>query len=292
MNTKYIIEEVSNTINNLESIVNETEIINPYGFIYVTTNMINDKKYIGQKIFNKIWNNYLGSGVYFLKAIKKYGRENFNREIIAIAYSKEELDNLEIEFIRNHNAVESDDYYNLVSGGGTTTGLRMSEEARKKISERTKGENHPLYGTHCSEETKKKISEANKGRLVSEETRMKISLNHPDVSGENHPMYDKHLSDETKQKLSLALKGEANPLYGKPFSEEHRKKLSDAEKGEKNHNYGKYHPELSNKQVAEIREKFATGDYTKTKLAKEYLVSRATINNVIYFRHAYAIKIY
>jgi len=68
------------------------QIINPYGFIYITTNMINGKRYIGQKIFSGKWKSYLGSGVVLLKAIKKYGRQNFNRNIVDIAYSFDELD--------------------------------------------------------------------------------------------------------------------------------------------------------------------------------------------------------
>ena len=116
--------------------INEVEILDPYGFIYMTTNNINGKKYIGQSTFNRITNcvNYLGSGVHLKRSIKKNGKENFSREIIAIAYSKDELNQLEIEFIKNHNAVESDDYYNLVGGGNTNVGFHfhLSEESKKK----------------------------------------------------------------------------------------------------------------------------------------------------------------
>jgi len=82
-------------MNNSEQI-NEVEIIDPYGFIYITTNLVNGKKYIGQKKFIRQWEYYLGSGRHLKNAINKYGKENFIREIIAIAYSKEEADKLEI----------------------------------------------------------------------------------------------------------------------------------------------------------------------------------------------------
>jgi len=132
--------------------IEEVEILDPYGFIYITTNMVNGKKYIGQCRFNRInnWENYLGSGVYFKKAVKKYGKENFYKSIVAIAYTKEELDKLEIEFIINHNAVESDDYYNLVGGGNTTIGFHWSEEGRKKLRVKK------------TEETKRRMSESKK----------------------------------------------------------------------------------------------------------------------------------
>lgn len=38
------------------------EIKNPYGFIYITTNMVNGRRYIGQRKFFKGWKCYLGSG--------------------------------------------------------------------------------------------------------------------------------------------------------------------------------------------------------------------------------------
>ena len=88
----------------------EISIKDPYGFIYITTNMINGKKYIGQRRFvdygGKKWIDYLGSGKLLKEAINKYGRDNFYREIVAIAYSKEELNNLEINFIKEHNAIK------------------------------------------------------------------------------------------------------------------------------------------------------------------------------------------
>jgi len=99
--------------------INNIEILDPYGFIYMTTNMINGKKYIGQKKLDtgSRWKSYLGSGYHLMMSIKKYGKENFSREIIAIAYSFDQLNELEHKFINYHNAVESEDYYNKIDGG-------------------------------------------------------------------------------------------------------------------------------------------------------------------------------
>ena len=68
----------------VEEIIDEIEIINPHGFVYCTTNMINGKKYIGQRKFYGNWKSYLGSGLLLTKAIKKYKRDNFTKEIIYI----------------------------------------------------------------------------------------------------------------------------------------------------------------------------------------------------------------
>ena len=57
-------------------------IMKKFNYFYKTTNIINEKFYYGVHSSDKDNDNYLGSGKLLLKAIKKYGRENFKREII------------------------------------------------------------------------------------------------------------------------------------------------------------------------------------------------------------------
>lgn len=90
---------------------------NPYGFIYITTNLVNGKRYIGQRKFSNGWRNYVGSGTHLKEAIGKYGREKFSRVIVSIAYSKSELDDMEIDLIKFLNAESSRDFYNIAEGG-------------------------------------------------------------------------------------------------------------------------------------------------------------------------------
>ena len=70
----------------------------------------------------------------------------------------------------------------------------------KVVSKETRSkisENHVGFlGKHHSEETKKKISEVHKGKTVSKETRQKISENHPRLRGANHPSSQKVLCVE------------------------------------------------------------------------------------------------
>lgn len=99
---------------------------NKYGFVYITTNKVNGKKYIGQKKIDNSnkWKSYLGSGTQLLEAIKIYGKSNFEREILEYADNRDELNNLEYSYIEKYNAVKSKDYYNLIDGGSVIDELK------------------------------------------------------------------------------------------------------------------------------------------------------------------------
>lgn len=183
-----------------------------YGFIYITTNLINGKKYIG--MHTNFDDDYLGSGKLLLRAIKKYGRENFKREIIAYAKTKEELGKLEKYYIKKYNAIEDENFYNIHEGGyGGYTMAGWNEEEkekyREKMSKLLSGPNHPRYNVKLSEDTKNKIRQAQlkHWRNLSEEGRKKFSLI-----------------------MSNAVKGEKNPNYGNKWTEEKKKKLSELRK--------------------------------------------------------------
>ena len=88
-----------------------------YHFIYKTTNLINGKIYVGAHSTNDVNDSYLGSGALLHKAVKKYGRKNFQREIIQFCESLDELYQLEGEIV-NEEFIARDDVYNVTLGGG------------------------------------------------------------------------------------------------------------------------------------------------------------------------------
>lgn len=117
----------------------------PYGFIYVTTNLINGKRYIGQcALHRRNWKSYLGSGKALKRAILKYGSTKFTREILFYGFSKEDMNVIEEHFIVECNAVERTDFYNISPNAYTTRGFKgkkHSQETKTVISEY--GKNRP-----------------------------------------------------------------------------------------------------------------------------------------------------
>lgn len=88
-----------------------------YGYIYITTNTINNKQYIGQHKSEVFDEKYKGSGKRLKLAFAKYGKENFTCQILQECFSKEELDQAEIHYINSLDCVNSTDFYNLKEGG-------------------------------------------------------------------------------------------------------------------------------------------------------------------------------
>jgi hypothetical protein len=87
-----------------------------YYTIYKTTNLINNKIYIGQHITDNLDDGYLGSGTNLHKAIKKYGKENFKKEILHIFDNFDDMDNKEKELVTKEFVLR-EDTYNLIQGG-------------------------------------------------------------------------------------------------------------------------------------------------------------------------------
>lgn len=113
------------------------EDIKYYGFVYITTNNINGKKYIGQKKYDQqgLWKTYLGSGIALKAAIEKYGKENFTKSIIEQCETKTILNEREKYWINYYNAVDSREFYNLAFGGdGGDTYSGHSIEEKERIS--------------------------------------------------------------------------------------------------------------------------------------------------------------
>lgn len=124
--------------------------------VYMHTNKINGKKYVGITCRKPEvrWNG--GNGYYrnkhFYSAIKKYGWDNFEHEIIADCLTSEIACKMEKDLIAKYKSNQSEFGYNICDGGQTNI---------------------------LPKESLEKISKANKGRKISEEAKNKRALNPP-----------------------------------------------------------------------------------------------------------------
>ena len=87
-----------------------------YNYVYIIENTINNKVYIGVHKTDNLDDGYMGSGLALIRSQKKYGMENFKKEIISFHSSyKDALE--EEKALVNTEFVKRDDTYNLCTGG-------------------------------------------------------------------------------------------------------------------------------------------------------------------------------
>jgi len=161
--------------------------------VYVHTNKINSKKYVGQTC-KKPEIRWLSDGngyknqPHFYNAIKKYGWDNFYHEIIRSNITSEEANELEIDLIKKLNTMNPDRGYNLAEGG---IGGRRSEIVKKKLSK-------SKTGTHHSDKTKDKISKSSTGKHEGTKNSNAVSVAQYDKQGNLIKIWDymKQASDE------------------------------------------------------------------------------------------------
>lgn len=196
-----------------------------YFTVYITTNLINGKKYIGMHATNNLEDGYLGSGFLLKKAIKKYGKESFKKEILYVFDNFEEMAKTE-KNLCNENVMNNDNYYNLKQGGEggvyseyvkrkiskKATGRKPSDETIKKGLETRKrngnwykfGKDHPMFGKTHSPETLEVISK-------------KLKQKHKDghkVWNDGISLSEIYTEEERKEMYGRNMKKEVNPSYG------------------------------------------------------------------------------
>ncbi len=70
-----------------------------YGYVYITTNSVNNVIYVGQKRGTSFDENYLGSGVKISQAIRWIGANKFKSSLLEWCQSKRDLDLSESDII-------------------------------------------------------------------------------------------------------------------------------------------------------------------------------------------------
>jgi Uri superfamily endonuclease len=240
------------------------------GIIYIATNLVNGKQYVGQtskSLKKRINQHIIRKNTHFDHALNKYGLENFY--IFKIDYPREELNYWESYYIKMFDTFNTPNGYNHQSGGNV---FEVSDMTKKKNSIAKSGENNYWFGKHQSKDHKNKISIATQGHPCLEETKNKISIA---KKGKPSPMLGKHHSEETLKKMEDAQKGEKSYWWGKHQSEESNKKRSIINSGENSPN-----AVLNNEKVIKIKQELKSGLYKLKEIAQKYSVHISTIGYI------------
>jgi len=153
--------------------------------IYKTTNLINGKIYIGKHQTSDLNDDYLGSGKLLIKAINKYGKENFIRIFLFIFNNEFAMNDKESELVTNEFCLDESNY-NMCPGGqggwgyvnnnslGGFGGRSMSVDHKNRLKhgfQLWKDENLEVFRLICSKGDKKSFL----GKKHSLETKMQMS---------------------------------------------------------------------------------------------------------------------
>jgi hypothetical protein len=155
--------------------------------VYLTTNLINNKKYIG--VDSKDDPNYFGSGIIIRNSIKKHGKENFSKIILEENSDIKYLFKREKYWIEKYKAVESTDFYNI-SEGGKGGNMLVDEISIQKHKE-------------GSLKSSKTIIKQRKGKTYEEIYGIEKSI----IEKEKRKKFGRIKTNNELQKLSNSLKG-------------------------------------------------------------------------------------
>lgn len=176
-----------------------------YYYVYKIINNSNGKFYIGKRRNeNPNVDTYMGSGKLIQLAIKKYGKDNFTKEILGVFNTNEEASELERKLVTK-DIVESGNCYNMHEGGyggflhinNKSPDERVNFKALKqkiKSGEISPGGDKSMYFT---EESYRKIKEGSKKGIETLKNKT-----------EKEKQY-------TRNKISNSVTGSKNSQYGK-----------------------------------------------------------------------------
>jgi group I intron endonuclease len=134
-----------------------------YYLVYLTTNLINNKIYIGTHKTYNLNDGYIGSGTNIRRAIKKYSKDNFKFQVLHFCLTEEDAFNWEKQIVDKSFVIRKDTYNIVIGGlgGDKFTDHPNKEEIRKRCSK--PGPLNGMFGRGHTEESRLKMSKTRKG---------------------------------------------------------------------------------------------------------------------------------
>lgn len=270
-------------------------------YLYCITNKTNNKSYVGQtENYEERWKNHKRDALRqtkkksarhfaFQNALIKYGIENFTWQIIEQVDTLEESNEAE-EFYIAYLQTLAPNGYNILRGGNNRT---LSQATKEKIRMKLKivgsfvgkkGKDHPNFGTTLSEGRKQALSIMKSGdngpnKKINSTIAYEIYieyLNNPNITGR-----------DLAKKYNLRASTISNILNKKSWKEVLKDlpvlNIEERHRGETLKN-----SKLKNQDVIDIRNMYATGNYTMENLATKYSITSSAVSNIIsrkYWKH-------
>jgi len=190
--------------------------------IYLITNLVNNKKYVGQTKQGRAERRWQEHFVYTVNdskvlhnAIRKYGAENFEFKLIETDILEELIDEREQYYIKYYNTFYLNGQgYNMTEGGQGIHGYMHTEETKQRIKEsnltawqRLKKEEPERYAQLCINR-----GLAIKGKPKSDEHKAKLSIAASKRTGDKNSFYGKHFSEESKELLRATKAKHLSPI--------------------------------------------------------------------------------
>lgn len=177
-------------------------------YVYQITNLVNNKIYVGRRkhvLPNQ--DSYMGSGTQIKNAIRKYGLENFRKDIVQIFESEAECAKLEASIVTKEFC-QRFDTYNMHEGGfGGFTHINNDSVKRAEVSKRSSEHNKKfgIGGTkNWTEQSWKKVHNTSWGQLV------KLGIINPNTWA----MLSSDENRKRRELISNKVSGEGNGSYG------------------------------------------------------------------------------
>ncbi len=170
-----------------------------FHIVYKTIRKSTGEYYIGVHSTKNLNDKYMGSGDRIKRIVSKHGKADLERITLYECSTRKEALTIEFNLLTKNVLADPACLNTSVGGKGTSggghgisdeariklsnlkLGVPKSEETKRRMSVSFKGRPSKLKGVPRSEATRQKISASSKGKIISAETRQKLSDRNKEV---------------------------------------------------------------------------------------------------------------